>query len=123
VPSCFLSAILSAILFATTARSFPLRTDTLMCYFCPLRPKSEPCPNITTQCTHGEVCANFKFYYGDVHVLSAQGCVQRDLCSSYEFKFYLDVRYNVSHTCCCVDTCNQADVEGSVELLLGLIQE
>uniref|UniRef100_A0A3Q3FAA5 UPAR/Ly6 domain-containing protein n=1 Tax=Labrus bergylta TaxID=56723 RepID=A0A3Q3FAA5_9LABR len=45
-------------------------------------------------------------HYGPVYILSAQGCVDSDLCSSHEMTSYRGVEYNVSHTCCCKDQCN-----------------
>lgn len=100
---CFLLGIL-----LTTVLTFPaLSTDTLLCYFCPLHHKSKGCRKvITTQCLPDQVCSSSKGHFGPVHVMSSQGCVKRELCGSHEFIFHRGAVYNVSHNCCCRDTCN-----------------
>uniref|UniRef100_A0A3Q3WLZ8 UPAR/Ly6 domain-containing protein n=1 Tax=Mola mola TaxID=94237 RepID=A0A3Q3WLZ8_MOLML len=68
--------------------------------------KGNSCPNITTQCLRDQRCSSSTGRYGLVHILSAQGCVDADICGSHEIVSYQGVRYNVSHTCCCKDKCN-----------------
>uniref|UniRef100_A0AAV2KY76 UPAR/Ly6 domain-containing protein n=1 Tax=Knipowitschia caucasica TaxID=637954 RepID=A0AAV2KY76_KNICA len=119
-----LGCVFLCVLLTTTARTVPsLRTDTLLCYFCPLQDKSESCENFTTQCTPDQVCAISRGHTGSLHVMSAQGCVKRDLCGSHQSMSKLGVRYDVSHSCCCEDKCNyRPKSEGSLKLLLGMIQ-
>ncbi|XP_055011651.1 protein Bouncer-like [Boleophthalmus pectinirostris] len=122
VPGCFLLSIL----LTTTPLSIPsLRKDTLLCFYCPLQLKPEPCPFITTRCLPDEVCANSHGYHGAIQVVSAQGCIKRHLCGSHGFQFRLGVRYNVSHTCCCKDTCNHflPMSERSVSVTISVVQE
>uniref|UniRef100_A0A671X459 UPAR/Ly6 domain-containing protein n=1 Tax=Sparus aurata TaxID=8175 RepID=A0A671X459_SPAAU len=88
----------------TTALVLPaLSLDSLLCYFCPLQHKGKSCPNITSQCLPHQHCSSSRGRYGPVHVLSAQGCVDSELCGSHEILSHRGVKYNVSHTCCCKD--------------------
>uniref|UniRef100_A0A8C6UH22 UPAR/Ly6 domain-containing protein n=1 Tax=Neogobius melanostomus TaxID=47308 RepID=A0A8C6UH22_9GOBI len=79
--------------------------------------KDKACSHMTTtQCLPDEVCASSRGYEGTEHVLSAQGCVQRDLCGSHEVKFHFGRKYKVSHTCCCLDKCNNRQHKLSFEI-------
>lgn len=107
--------LLCALLSAVPLPS--LRTDALLCYFCPLLPKTQSCSDAyTTQCLPDEVCASSRGHDDEgKHLLSAQGCIKRHLCGSHEQKYSFGQWYNVSHTCCCKDTCNfrsRAEEEG-----------
>lgn len=109
----------------TTMMAVPtLRTDTLLCYFCPLQHRDRSCNNITTQCLPDEVCVTSTGYFGALHVLSAQGCIKRNLCGSHQFVHHKGVRYNAHQACCCKNTCNhppKADTSLK-KLLLGMIR-
>uniref|UniRef100_A0A3B5AZF8 UPAR/Ly6 domain-containing protein n=1 Tax=Stegastes partitus TaxID=144197 RepID=A0A3B5AZF8_9TELE len=96
---CFLP-LLICVLF-THERAF-----FLLCYYCPLQHKGKPCTNTTSQCLPDQRCSSSRGRYGSIHVLSAQGCLSRELCGSHEMVSYRGVEYNVSHTCCCKDKCN-----------------
>ncbi|XP_065812712.1 sperm acrosome membrane-associated protein 4-like [Labrus bergylta] len=87
-----------------------LSLGSLTCYYCPLQHKGKSCPNITSQCLPHQRCSNSRGHYGPVYILSAQGCVDSDLCSSHEMTSYRGVEYNVSHTCCCKDQCVRGGV-------------
>ncbi|XP_036963206.1 protein Bouncer-like [Acanthopagrus latus] len=98
---------LTSILLTAAVLVLPaLSLDSLLCYFCPLQHKGKSCPNITSQCLPHQRCSSSRGRYGPVHVLSAQGCVDSELCGSHEILSHRGVKYNVSHTCCCRDKCN-----------------
>uniref|UniRef100_A0A3Q1IR94 UPAR/Ly6 domain-containing protein n=1 Tax=Anabas testudineus TaxID=64144 RepID=A0A3Q1IR94_ANATE len=79
----------------------------LSCYYCPLQNKSKSCHNITSHCLPNQHCSSSRGHYGPVHILSAQGCLDGELCGSHEMISYRGVKYNVTHTCCCKDNCNE----------------
>lgn len=116
---------LTSVLLAAAALVVPtLSQDALLCYFCPLQPKGEACPNITAQCGPEQRCSSSRGRYGVVHILSAQGCVEARRCSSHNIISYRGVEYNVSHTCCCQDNCNTAPKpETTLKVLLGMVHE
>lgn len=98
---------LTSILLATDL-VFPAPTlQSLSCYYCPLQNKNKSCPDITSQCLPHQQCSSSRGHYGLVHILSAQGCVDREHCGSHEMISYRGVKYNVTHTCCCKDKCNE----------------
>ncbi|XP_042268186.1 protein Bouncer-like [Thunnus maccoyii] len=117
-PHYFLTSVLLA-----TALVLPAFTlDGLLCFYCPLQHKSKSCPKITSQCLPHQHCSSSRGHFGSMHILSAQGCVDSELCGSHEITSYRGVKYNVSHTCCCKDKCNgppKSDV--SLKKLLGMI--
>ncbi|XP_047453188.1 protein Bouncer-like [Mugil cephalus] len=104
---------------------FPAVTlDSLLCYHCPLQRKGQPCPNVTSQCLPHQRCSSSRGRYGSVHVLSARGCVDSDLCGSHQILSYRGTEYNVSHGCCCEDKCNGAPkLDGNLKMLLGVVSE
>lgn len=102
-PAWLLSCILLTMLLALPV----LTIGSLECNFCPLQVKGEPCPNITTQCLPDQRCASSRGHFGGAHILSAQSCVNLDLCGSHRIKLFRGTNYNVSYTCCCADLCNQ----------------
>uniref|UniRef100_A0A665UHS4 UPAR/Ly6 domain-containing protein n=1 Tax=Echeneis naucrates TaxID=173247 RepID=A0A665UHS4_ECHNA len=98
--------------------------DSLLCFYCPLQHKGQSCTNVTSQCLPDQHCSSSRGRYGSVHVLSAQGCVDRELCGSHELLSYRGVKYNVSHTCCCKDKCNgPPKPEVSLKQLLGMLTD
>uniref|UniRef100_A0A3B4VI63 UPAR/Ly6 domain-containing protein n=1 Tax=Seriola dumerili TaxID=41447 RepID=A0A3B4VI63_SERDU len=97
---------LTSILLATALVLPALTLDSLLCYYCPLQHRGKSCANITSQCLPDQRCSSSRGRYGSVHILSAQGCVDSELCGSHELLSYRGVKYNVSHTCCCKDKCN-----------------
>lgn len=113
---------LTSILLATSSLVVPaLSLDSLLCYYCPLQVKGNSCPNLTSQCLPDQRCSSSRGRYGSVHILSAQGCVNSDLCGSHEIVSHRGVEYNISHTCCCKDKCNtppKSDV--NLKKLLGM---
>lgn len=117
--------LLTFILLATAALVLPdLSLDSLLCYFCPLQYKGESCPNITSQCLPDQRCSSSRGHYGPVHIVSAQGCMDADLCGSHEIISYRGIEFNVSHICCCKDKCNTPPKSGvNLKLLLGLITD
>lgn len=119
-PSKFL---LTSVILVSTLVLPALQLDSLLCHFCPLQDKIKSCPNMTTQCLPGQRCSSSRGFYGSVHVLSTQGCVDADLCGSHEVVSFRAVKYNISHTCCCKDKCNIAPKRvSSLKKLLGLIK-
>uniref|UniRef100_A0A3Q3N3Q6 UPAR/Ly6 domain-containing protein n=1 Tax=Mastacembelus armatus TaxID=205130 RepID=A0A3Q3N3Q6_9TELE len=99
-----------------------LTLDSLLCYYCPMQHKDKSCPNITSQCLPSHRCSSSRGYYGSVHIVSAQGCVHRDLCGSHEIITYRKIKINVTHTCCCKDKCNHPlKSETNLKKLLGMI--
>uniref|UniRef100_A0A3P8RQ58 UPAR/Ly6 domain-containing protein n=1 Tax=Amphiprion percula TaxID=161767 RepID=A0A3P8RQ58_AMPPE len=99
-----------------------LALESLLCYYCPLQPKGKPCTNTTSQCLPDQRCSSSVGRYGSIHVLSAQGCLDKELCGSHEIISYQGVKYNVSHTCCCRDKCNnEPKFDTSLKKLLGMI--
>ncbi|XP_077372002.1 uncharacterized protein LOC144015670 [Festucalex cinctus] len=100
------------------------RLESLLCNFCPLQDKESPCPNITTECRPGQRCATSRGYYGTLHALSAQGCVDASLCSSHPAVSYMGVEYRVRHSCCCEDKCNMAPTSQDIlKMLLSVMAE
>lgn len=96
----------------------------LLCHFCPLQPKESPCTNISTQCMPGQRCATSRAYYGVVHVLSAQGCVDARLCGNRLAVSHMGVEYRLRHSCCCKDKCNITPTSQDVlKMLLGVLAE
>uniref|UniRef100_A0A3Q1GH03 UPAR/Ly6 domain-containing protein n=1 Tax=Acanthochromis polyacanthus TaxID=80966 RepID=A0A3Q1GH03_9TELE len=82
----------------------------------------KPCTNTTSQCLPDQRCSSSIGRYGSTHVLSAQGCLDKELCGSHEIVSYRGVKYNVSHTCCCRDKCNnELKFDTSLKKLLGMI--
>ncbi|KAF3855010.1 hypothetical protein F7725_023065 [Dissostichus mawsoni] len=61
-----------------------LSLDSLLCNFCPLQHKGTSCPEISSQCLPHQRCSSSRGYFGSLHVLSAQGCVDAELCGSHE---------------------------------------
>ncbi|XP_042352514.1 protein Bouncer-like [Plectropomus leopardus] len=113
---------LSSILLATALVLPALSLDSLLCYYCPLQHKGKSCPNITSQCLHDQRCSSSRGHYGSLHILSAQGCVDAELCGSHKIISYQGVKYNVSHTCCCKDKCNsRPKSDTKLKTLLGMI--
>uniref|UniRef100_A0A8C6P3P5 UPAR/Ly6 domain-containing protein n=1 Tax=Nothobranchius furzeri TaxID=105023 RepID=A0A8C6P3P5_NOTFU len=99
-----------------------LTLDSLLCHFCPLQLKGKSCPNVTSQCLPSQRCSSSRGLRGPVHILSAQGCVDAELCGSHETVTYHGVEFNLSHTCCCRDKCNAAPKsDTSLKKLLGLL--
>ncbi|XP_044048731.1 protein Bouncer isoform X1 [Siniperca chuatsi] len=119
-PQWFLTSIL-----LTTALVLPaLSLDSLVCYYCPLQHKGKSCPNITSQCLPDQRCSSSRGHYGSIHILSAQSCVDTELCGSHEIISYRGVKYNVSHTCCCKDECNgPSKSDTNLKMLLGMITD
>ncbi|KAM7414823.1 hypothetical protein PAMA_019579 [Pampus argenteus] len=119
-PHCRLTCILLAA--ALVIPTFTL--DSLLCFYCPLQQKSKSCLNTTSQCLPDQRCSSSRGHFGSVHILSAQGCVDSELCGSHEIISYRGVKYNVSHTCCCKDKCNVlTKANGSLKKLLGMIPD
>lgn len=119
-PRWFLTSMLMAAALLVPA----LTLDSLLCYYCPLQHKAKPCTNITSQCLPNQRCSSSSGRYGSVHILSAQSCVDAQLCGSTEILSYRGVKYNVSHTCCCKDKCNgPPKSEASLKELLGIITD
>lgn len=113
----FLTSILLAIDLVLPAPTL----HNLSCYYCPLQKKNKSCPDITSQCLPNQLCANSRGHYGTIHILSAQGCVDRELCGSQEMISYRGVKYNVTHTCCCKDKCNEWPKSDAIlKKLLGM---
>ncbi|CAJ1056401.1 hypothetical protein NQZ68_038073 [Xyrichtys novacula] len=98
---------LTSILLASALLLPALSLDGLSCYHCPLQQKGKPCPNITSQCLPHQRCSNSRGHYGSVHMLSSQGCLDSHLCGSHEIISYRGVEFNVSHSCCCKNKCNE----------------
>ncbi|MEQ2295019.1 hypothetical protein AMECASPLE_009823 [Ameca splendens] len=95
----------------------------LLCNFCPLQHKSKSCKNFTSECLPHQRCFSSWGRYGSVHVLSSQGCLDAELCDSYEMVSYRGVKYNISRTCCSRDVCNIApQTNTSLMDLLGMIK-
>ncbi|XP_023271052.1 sperm acrosome membrane-associated protein 4-like isoform X1 [Seriola lalandi dorsalis] len=114
----------TSILLATALVLPALTLDSLLCYYCPLQHKGKSCANITSQCLPDQRCSSSRGRYGSVHILSAQGCVDSELCGSHELLSYRGVKYNVSHTCCCKDECNgQPKPEAGLKKLLGMTKD
>ncbi|TDH09482.1 hypothetical protein EPR50_G00087290 [Perca flavescens] len=114
--------LLTSILLATALVLPTLSLDSLLCYFCPLQQKGKSCPKITSQCLPDQRCSSSKGHYGSLHILSAQGCVDTELCGSHEITSYRGVKYNVSHACCCKDECNgQPKSDTTLKMVLGMI--
>ncbi|XP_029290069.1 protein Bouncer-like [Cottoperca gobio] len=114
--------ILTSVLLATALVLPAVSLDSLLCYYCPLQHKGKSCPNFTSQCLPDQRCSSSRGHYGSLHILSAQGCVDTELCGSHEITSYRGVKYNVSHTCCCKDKCNsrpKSDV--NLKMLLGML--
>uniref|UniRef100_A0A3Q1AKV1 UPAR/Ly6 domain-containing protein n=1 Tax=Amphiprion ocellaris TaxID=80972 RepID=A0A3Q1AKV1_AMPOC len=117
-PCWFLISILLLLALVLPA----LALESLLCYYCPLQPKGKPCTNTTSQCLPDQRCSSSVGRYGSIHVLSAQGCLDKELCGSHEIVSYQGVKYNVSHTCCCRDKCNnEPKFDTSLKKLLGMI--
>ncbi|KAL6106532.1 uncharacterized protein ACO6RY_10384 [Pungitius sinensis] len=109
----------ASVLFAA---ALLLPADGLLCLFCPLQRKGQPCPSVTSQCLPDQRCSNSRGRYGSLHVLSARGCVGAELCGSHEIAAYRGVKYNVSHSCCCEDGCNGRPGSGNApKLLMGML--
>nr|XP_057931615.1 sperm acrosome membrane-associated protein 4-like [Doryrhamphus excisus] len=101
-----------------------LSLDSLRCYFCPLQPKEQSCPNVTTHCTPAQRCTTSTAYYGAYHALSSQGCVDAELCGARQTVTYKGVEFRVRHRCCCRDKCNMAPGSKAIlKLLLGMTAE
>ncbi|XP_041852278.1 protein Bouncer-like [Melanotaenia boesemani] len=114
---------LTSILLVSALVLPTLSLQSLLCYFCPLQDKSVSCSNSTSQCLPNQHCSSSRGYYGSVHMLSAQGCVDADLCDSHEIISFRGVEYNVSRACCCKDKCNTAPKPDSIwKKLLGMIK-
>ncbi|XP_061629289.1 protein Bouncer-like [Phyllopteryx taeniolatus] len=114
------SVMMAAVLFLSALG----QRDSLLCYFCPLQPKEAPCPNITTECPPGQRCTTSRGYYGVVHVLSAQGCLDAQLCGTSQVVSHMGVEFLARHSCCCKDKCNVAPTSKAIlKLLLGMIME
>uniref|UniRef100_A0A3Q2Z372 UPAR/Ly6 domain-containing protein n=1 Tax=Hippocampus comes TaxID=109280 RepID=A0A3Q2Z372_HIPCM len=63
-------------------------------------------------------------YYGVVHVLSAQGCVDARLCGNRLSVSHMGVEYRLRHSCCCKDKCNMTPTSQDVlKMLLGVLTE
>ncbi|XP_041651244.1 protein Bouncer-like isoform X1 [Cheilinus undulatus] len=113
---------LTTILFTSSLLLPAVSLDSLTCYYCPLQQKGKSCPNITSQCLPHQRCSSSRGHYGPIYVLSAQGCIDLDLCSSHEIVSYRGVEYNVSHTCCCKDKCNnRPESDLNLKMLLRII--
>ncbi|XP_031723541.1 protein Bouncer-like isoform X2 [Anarrhichthys ocellatus] len=114
--------LLTSILFATALVLPALSLDSLLCNYCPLQQKGQSCPIIVSQCLPDQRCSSSRGHYGSLHILSAQGCVDTELCGSHEIASYRGVKYNVSHTCCCKDKCNsQPKSHANLKMLIGMI--
>ncbi|XP_075945838.1 protein Bouncer-like [Anarhichas minor] len=114
--------LLTSILFATALVLPALSLDSLLCNYCPLQQKGQSCPIITSQCLPDQRCSSSRGHYGSLHILSAQGCVDTELCGSHEIASYRGVKYNVSHTCCCKDKCNgRPKSHADLKMLIGMI--
>uniref|UniRef100_UPI0037E8CE3B protein Bouncer n=1 Tax=Semicossyphus pulcher TaxID=241346 RepID=UPI0037E8CE3B len=101
-----------------------LTLDSLTCYYCPLQHKGKPCPNMTSQCLPDQRCSSSRGRFGPIHILSAQGCVDSNLCGSHEIIPFRGVEYNVSHGCCCKHRCNSPPKSDTdLKMLLGMIEE
>lgn len=99
--------LLTSILWTTAALVLPaLSQDGLSCYYCPLHPQDQPCPNITVKCKSLERCLTSRGRYGRVHMLSQLGCVEARHCGSHYMVPFRGVNYNVSCDCCCSNNCN-----------------
>ncbi|KAK5867182.1 hypothetical protein PBY51_011697 [Eleginops maclovinus] len=115
---------LSSILLAAALVLPALSLDSLLCNFCPLQHKGKSCPDISSQCLPDQRCSSSKGHFGSLHVLSAQGCVDAELCGSHKMDFFRGVKYNVSHTCCCKDKCNsRANTDTNLKKLLGMLAD
>lgn len=115
---------LTFILLTTVVVLPALTLDSLLCNYCPLQYKGKSCTNITSQCLPDQRCSSSRGHFGSLHVLSAQGCLDSELCDSHEIISYRGVKYNISHTCCCKDKCNgspKSDI--SLKKLLGMITD
>ncbi|KAL3061325.1 hypothetical protein OYC64_009494 [Pagothenia borchgrevinki] len=116
--------ILSSILMAAALFLPSLSLDSLLCNFCPLQHKGTSCPDISSQCLPDQRCSSSRGHFGSLHVLSAQGCVDAELCGSHEFASFRGVKYNVSHTCCCKDKCNgHPNSNTNLKKLLGMLAD
>ncbi|XP_077939018.1 protein Bouncer-like [Gasterosteus aculeatus] len=114
--------LLTSILFAMALVLPALGMDSLLCFYCPLQHKGQSCLNITSQCLPDQRCSNSRGRYGSLHILSAQGCVDTELCGSHQITSYRGVKYNVSHTCCCKDQCNvRPKIAKNLSLLMGMM--
>uniref|UniRef100_A0A672ZLK8 UPAR/Ly6 domain-containing protein n=1 Tax=Sphaeramia orbicularis TaxID=375764 RepID=A0A672ZLK8_9TELE len=111
---------LLSVLMATALMVPAVGVDSLLCYYCPLQHKDKSCPNITSQCLPDQRCSISWGFYGSIHIVSAQRCVNKQLCGSKEKVSYRGVKYDVRHKCCCRDTCNTAPKGGSDSLPPGL---
>ncbi|KAL7402154.1 hypothetical protein ABVT39_010541 [Epinephelus coioides] len=115
---------LTSILLATALVLPALNLDGLLCHYCPLQHKGKSCSNLTSECLPNQRCASSRGHYGSFHILSAQGCVDTELCGSYEIISYRGVKFNVSHTCCCRDNCNsRPKSDTNLKTLLGMITD
>ncbi|XP_061578727.1 sperm acrosome membrane-associated protein 4-like [Cololabis saira] len=114
--------LLTCVLLVSALVLPALQLDSLVCYFCPMQEKSQACTNVTSHCLPDQRCSTSKGHYGAVHVLSAQGCVDAELCGSHEVVSYRGVEYNVSHTCCCRDKCNSRPKLSNLKKLMQMIK-
>ncbi|KAM8893101.1 protein Bouncer-like [Spinachia spinachia] len=96
----------SVLLAAALALPAAVSVDSLLCFYCPLQHKGQSCPSTTSRCLPAQRCSSSTGRYGSLHILSAQGCVDAELCGSHQITSYRGVKYSVSHTCCCNDKCN-----------------
>ncbi|XP_033941629.1 sperm acrosome membrane-associated protein 4-like [Pseudochaenichthys georgianus] len=116
--------ILSSIVMAAALFLPSLSLDSLLCNFCPLQHKGTSCPDISSQCLPDQRCSSSRGHFGSLHVLSAQGCVDAELCGSHEMASFRGVKYNVSHTCCCRDKCNgHPHSNTNLKKLLGMLAD
>ncbi|KAF3688666.1 Sperm acrosome membrane-associated protein 4 [Channa argus] len=99
--------VLTAILLATVPVLPAPLWHSLSCYFCPPQVKEKSCPNITSECLPNQLCFSSRYHHGPDHVLSAQGCMDKNLCASNKTLSYRGVKYSVRDTCCCKDYCNE----------------
>lgn len=117
--------MLTSILWTTAALVLPtLSQDGLSCYYCPLCPQDQRCPNITVRCKSQERCLTSTGRYGRAHILSQLGCVEARRCGSHYMVPFRGVNYNVSRDCCCSNNCNtQPGVTSDLKTILERLHQ
>ncbi|XP_061108790.1 protein Bouncer-like isoform X2 [Conger conger] len=77
----------------------------LLCNYSLLQRKGQPSRN-TTECRPQDRCFSAPGLFGKSHILSAQGCVSRELCGTVQPAVFRGSTYFLNYTCCCRDQCN-----------------
>ncbi|KAJ8381747.1 hypothetical protein SKAU_G00025250 [Synaphobranchus kaupii] len=83
-----------------------LHCENLLCYYCPLLPKSKACRLVLAECPPQELCFTASGRYGGRIALSARGCMSEQDCRLEHTILYKGSNFTMSYSCCDWHYCN-----------------